>query len=197
MSSLPTNYDNFFEPNNALHGTRASIEILSGQSPLDRQPSNENFLYPTYFKFFMQRLPKMTYTVTKVNLPQFGSDAAVEQDNRFTKIKHTPNRVSFANLEVQFLVDEDMSNWLEIYDWIKSTSLVEDHVDFDDNIKDHYSDATLMITNSAMNPNVEVQFKSIFPISLTGIDFDSGVTDLTAVQCTATFVYDYYTVRKL
>lgn len=194
---MATNYDNFFEQNNALHGTVSSVERLPGQSALDRQPTSQNYIYPTYFKFFMQRLPKMTYTVTKINLPQFGSDAAIEQDNRFTKIKHTPNRVSFANLEVSFLVDEDMSNWLEIYDWIKSTTLVDNHADFDPNVKDHYSDATLIITNSAMNPNVEVEFKSIFPISITGIDFDSGVTDLTAIQCTATFVYDYYTVRKL
>ncbi len=183
------NYTNPFEDRNSLHGVVSSIEALTGQSPIDRQPV-ENYIYPTYFKFFIQRLPKMTYTTTKANLPAFGYDSAFEQDNRFAKIKHTANRVAFANLEISFLVDENRGNWLEIYD-------VNDHKDFDENVNDHYSDATLMVTNSAMNPNVEVHFKNIFPISVTGLEFDSGVTDLNAMQATATFVYDYYTVRKL
>lgn len=192
-----TNPDNPYGPSNSLHGVVLSFEELEGQSPLDKQPTSQNYVYPTYYKFFINRLPRMSYTTTKVNLPAFGYDAAIEQDNRFVKIKHTANRVAFGNIEASFIVDEDMSNWIEIYDWIRSTAVLNDHYDFDPNVKDHYSDATLIITNSALNANVEVFYKNIFPISITGLEFDSSVTQLTPMTSIATFAFDYYTVKKL
>jgi hypothetical protein len=182
---------------NLLPGVPSSWEALSKQSVLDRQPTTQNYIYPTYFQFSIKRLPLMNYFVTKANLPDFGYDSPVEQFNRFTTIKHTANRVIFGGLSISFLVDEDMSNWREIQDWIKSTSVVDNHYDVDKNIKDHYSDATLMILNSAMQPNVEVTFKNVFPTAIAGFDFDSSVTELTPLESIATFAFDYYEIKKL
>jgi len=186
-------YDNYFNP------TTNPIAGLSGdkQSVLNRQPVNQNFLYPTFFKFDLYRLPTVSYFTTKVNLPDFGFESVFEQPTRYIPVRHGPNRVAFATLEISFLVDEDMANWREIYNWIREVGVVEDNLNLNPKYGSLFSDATLMITNSAMNPNVQINFKNIFPISITGFQFDSSVTDPSPFETTATFSYDYYTVEKL
>ena len=196
---MPTPQDriNPFAESDNIHGFTSGRESLAKESVLDRQPSNQNYIYPTYFQFAISALPNLEYYITKVNLPSFGYDSALEQLNRFTSIRHPANKVRFENVEISFLVDEDMKNWLEISDWIRRSSVVDDHLDILENTKDHFCEGTLMITNSAMRPNVEVVFRNMFPTSISGFEFDSSVTELTPWTATATFSYDFYEIRKI
>ena len=195
--ATPPKRQNPFEGSNFVAGMTSGRESAAKESVLDRQPSSQNYIYPPYFQFIVAALPQMTYFTTKAALPDFGYDSALIQDNRFAQIKHPASKVGFANLDISFLVDEDMGNWREISDWIKRTTVVNDHFDIDPNDKDHFCDGTLIITNSAMQPNVEVTFRNMFPISITGFQFDSSVTELTPFESTATFAYDYYEVKKI
>lgn len=175
--------------------------IVSGStldfSSYNEQPSNQNYIYPTYYKFIISKMPKLEYFITKVTLPDFGFAGPLEQINRFSLIKHPASKVVYGDLSLSFLVDENMESWLELYNWIRKTSVSDDHFDYDSDTKDHFCDATLMITNSAMNPNIEVTFKNIFPTSISGFDFDSSIGELTPWTATVTFAYDYYDVKKI
>ena len=157
-----------------------------------RQPDNVNYLYQTFFRFNIHRLPKMEYFVQSVNLPGFGSDQALEQPTRFVAAKHPTARPRFDNLTMTFLVNESMENWREIYDWMKTIYLVKDHDDYNETISNHFSDGTLHILNSAMNPKLEIKFRNLLPVSMTGFQFDSSVTDLVPFTSEITFAYDYY-----
>lgn len=194
---MATERINPFGNDSFLHGMTAGRESLARESVLDRQPSNQNYIYPTYFKFVLSALPKLEYFITKVNLPSFGYDSALEQNNRFTTIRHPANKVRFEDVELSFLVDEDMTNWLEISDWIRRSSVVDDHLDILDNTKDHFCEGSLIITNSAMQPNIEVSFRNMFPISISGFEFDSTITELTPWTSTVRFAYDFYEIKKL
>jgi len=164
---------------------------------LATQPDNQNYIYPTFFNFTIAEMPNLEYFVTKVTLPGFGYDSPLEQPNRFSLIKHPANKVVFSPLEMSFLVDENMENWLEISNWIRRTSVMDDHRDILEDTKKHFTQGTLFITNSAMNPNLEVTFYNMFPISVSGFEFDSQITDLTPWTANVTFAYDYYEIKKL
>ena len=195
--TTPPKRQNPFEDSNFIHGFTAGRESLAKEYLLDRQPSSQNYIYPPYFQFSISALPQMNYFVTKTSLPDFGYDSALEQPNRFAQIKHPSSKLGFQNLEVSFLVDEDMGNWREISNWIKRTSVVDSHFDIDPNTKDHFCDGTLIITNSSMQPNIEVTFKNMFPIRISGFQFDSSVTELTPWESEVVFAYDYYEVKKI
>jgi len=167
-------------------------QIGSPSGVVARQPSNVNYLYQTFFRFNIHRLPKMEYFVQSVNLPGFGSDQALEQPTRFVAAKHPTARPRFDNLTMTFLVNESMENWREIYDWMKTIYLVKDHDDYNETISNHFSDGTLHILNSAMNPKLEIKFRNLLPVSMTGFEFDSSVTDLVPFTSEITFAYDYY-----
>ncbi len=89
-----------------------------------------------------------------------------------------------------------MTNWLEIYNWLMSTT-TDDTADNYELTKHHYTDATLIILNSAMKPNVKVHFSNILPQTLSGIDFDSTVGAAEPLVASATFTYTTYDVTKI
>ena len=52
-----------------------------------------------------------------------------------------------------------------------------------------FSDASLIINNSAMQPNKEVKFVDCFPVSLSDVPFSTTLADVDYVECTASFKY--------
>ena len=120
-----------------LPGLTIGAQLGKPPGVVDRQPTNVNYLYQTYFRFNIHRLPKMEYFIQRVNLPGFGSDQALEQPTRFVAAKHPTARPRFDNLTMTFLVNESMENWREIYDWMKTIYLVKDHDDYNEKISNH------------------------------------------------------------
>ena len=165
-------------------------------SPKDRQPDNPNYLNPTYFRFFLNRVPAVTYFCQAVNLPGISIEP-IDQDTFFANAKHIGSKASFDELSLRFVVDEDLQNWREIHDWIRSISNAEDFHDYIQPEADHVSDAVLTILTSGMNANLEVVFKNCFPTSLGGIEFDSAVTDMDSITSEISLSYDSYEIRKL
>ena len=170
-----------------------------GNVPLDinqRNPNNTNYLLSTGFRFLLTRTPHLTYFCQAANLPDV-SLGEMEQPTRFIPIKHPGNSFTYGDLEISFIIDENMENWREIHNWMRSLKNVEDFTEFEENPTHHYSDATLMILNSAMKPNLEVAFTNIFPKSLSGIQFTSDADDATQVIASATFAFTSYDIRKI
>lgn len=184
--------DSIFNSNNQLPSITAGFAGASLETAEEKQPSNVNYLYQTLFKFEIFRLPKMEYFIQRVNLPGFGADANLEQPTRFVAAKHPNSRVNYENLTMTFLVNEDMSNWREIYEWMRTIYLTKDSKNFESKISTHFTDGSLHILNSAMNPKLQVRFRNLLPVSLSGFEFDSSVTDISPFTATITFAYDYY-----
>ena len=55
-----------------------------------------------------------------------------------------------------------------------------------------YSDATLIVYNSKNIPKVNVQFKNMFPTSLSSLEYTQEASDVEYFKASATFRYLYY-----
>ena len=64
-------------------------------------------------------MPNVTYTCQSANLPALNLGAAMQQ-TPFVDIPHPGDKVFFGEFIIQFLINEDMSNYKELYDWIAS-----------------------------------------------------------------------------
>ena len=181
-----------FNNGNQLPGYTQGAQNASPLSPINRQPTSTNYLYQTFYKFQMRRLPKVNYFMQKVSLPDFASGGPIEQPTRFVPVKHPSKNVSFDNLTIEFLVDENLENWRELYDWMRTIYLVDDYKNFESETSTHFTEGSILLLNSAMNVNKEIRFHNLLPISLSGIDFDSTDTDLSPRIATATFAFDFY-----
>jgi hypothetical protein len=156
----------------------------------------------------------VSFTCQSANLPQLALGFAV-QPTPFTDIPRIGDKLDFGSFTIRFLISEDMSNYLELYNWLVALGFPKDYTQFDALIKNRpsrfpfkvnqrgesevlaYSDATLTILDSTNTPKVNIIYKDIFPISLEGLDFDiasAGVEYFTAI---ASFKYTLFEVEQL
>jgi len=81
------------------------------------QPINTSFLSPIGFKFQLNNFPEVNYFVQSASLPGI-SISAIDVPTALKTIAIAGDEVNFEELSIKFIVDENMKNWLAIYDWI-------------------------------------------------------------------------------
>jgi hypothetical protein len=158
----------------------------------DRYPERINPLLPTYYRFMIDRLPTVSYFCQTASLPTV-TLSEVQMPNLFVPLKF-PSKLDFDELSITFVVDEQMKNWLEIFNWMRSCTQVEGFEEFAA-INRHLSTANLYILNSTKNAKMSVTFEGLYPRTLSALDFSSSVMDPEALQATATFAYRNYNIE--
>lgn len=166
------------------------------------QPENRNFLSPAGFQFILEKDRNVDFFCTKANVPDL--TLGVANQPSYNKMIDVPGDIiEFGDLTIEFLVDEDLKNYLAIHDWIRGLGFPNSPQDFknlitDDNkqkdLKYQFSDATLLILNSSNNINFQVQFRDAYPYSLTGLDFDAGIDGEEFFTSTVSFKYTIYNI---
>ena len=190
-----------------MASTRIRQEKDPNKKALSNQIQNRNFLAPTGFKFTVSRAPKISYFGNQVNLPSLTLGIA----NQPTYLKNIPRpgtEVDFEDLVINFLVDEDLENYLEIQNWIRGIGYPEslDQIydfqkDDSNSMKDKYaeeinlfSDGTLTILNNVNLPKFKVNFEGMFPYALSTLNFDATQSDLEYFTAQVSFKYNIYNI---
>ena len=88
---------------------------------LDKLPSNYNTLSPTSFKFETIRLPLTTFWCQTANIPDL-TLGSVTVPNPLRDYPLHGNQLELGTFDIGFVVDEDMNNYMEIYNWMRQLS---------------------------------------------------------------------------
>lgn len=138
---------------------------------------NINLLSPIGFKLSIDNASakNLAYFCTAANLPGI-SRTGTEQGYRNHPAAFQGDTIEYTPLSVKFMVDEDMKNYFEMFDWIQS-----------DEIKER--DITLTILTNQSTKNHEIQFYSAFPTSLSELSFDLQNTSIEYLSATVEFKY--------
>ena len=167
-------------------------------------PENKNFLAPVGFRFIMDRTPNTVYFCQSVNLPEIS--IGVREIQTPVKEYQVPgDKMTFGELSLTFLINENLDNFYEIYDWMKGLTNPKDFdqfpkyiasVDDDGRTLDDFTklttDARLLILDSNYNTTSTVVFFNLFPISLSGVRFTSDANDIDYVTADVTFRYTLF-----
>jgi len=104
------------------------------------------------------------------------------------------------------MVDEDMTNYLEIFNWMVSLAAndlqpsiayqAQTSIEADVNSRDR-SDIKLMILTSSKNPNIEVNFIDAFPSQLGELNFNTTATGVNYLESSVTFEYIKYNISMI
>lgn len=151
-----------------------------------------NFLSPINFVFKLDIIPNTEYNVQHVTIPGLSLGVAYTP-SPFVKIVN-PGNIEYDPIEVTFKVGENMSDYLEIFNWMVSLG----HPDSLQQYKRIVSDASLIILDSAKNPNMVIRFTDCFPIGLSPIEMDTTLQDVQYVTARASFKFQrfYYNLRS-
>ncbi len=159
----------------------------SGNNPFDKQISNRNYLSPLGFKLVISKIPKVDFLCQAASIPAISMGTAVQP----TYLKDIPvpgDKCVYDDLTVRFIIDENMENYLSLNSWIVGLGQPESLVQYEQ-LEDigpkqriragtdpryiEFSDATLQILNSNFQPNINIVFRDIFPISVSTLEFDA------------------------
>jgi len=185
-------------------------------NPLSRQPDNMDLASPSQFRFNLLKIPNVEYFVTSVNLPGISFSGDASMNTRFKSISFMGDTLDFSPLEIQFLVQENLQNWREIYDWMIGIGFPKSPTQFENAVNEATqegyteptnnslsnpnvltSDATLTILTNKNNPVIQIDFKNMYPTSLSGLTFNTQDTDASPMTSSVTMNYDFYEIRVL
>ena len=131
-------------------------------SALQNLPSNISYLSPIGFRFILSNFPEVTYFCQAANIPGV-SIGGIDFPTPLKNIQFSGDEVSFEELSIRFVVDENLKNWLSIYDWIIGMGIpdkaaAEKYKKLKDENK-LTADGTLTILTSNMNAQMNIKFQ--------------------------------------
>ena len=196
--------------------------MATSTSPLSRQPTQLDYVSPTQFKFNIHQLPKVEFFCTAANVPAITLGEAVFP-TPYKEIPVMGDTLTYDNLSISFIVDENLENYIEMHDWLTAIGFPKNRNQFStfrsstastpiatqgtsDDIGDvqpatsargMFGDAILTVLTNKNNPVVEVRFQDIYPVALGALDFTQTSTDVEYISVTADFSYKIYDIVTL
>ena len=164
------------------------------------QINNRNFLSGIGFKFNLGKYPKVDFFCNSARIPEI-TLATATQSSYLKDIDIPETKLSFGDLTIQFLVDENLENYRIVHEWMYGLGFPETAQQFINvttdkdgirDMKEQFADGTLRILNSNFNEVAKVKFLDMFPVSLSSLDFDATSTDVNYFTAQATFKYTVY-----
>ena len=196
--------------------------MATSTSPLSRQPTQLDYVSPTQFKFNIHQLPKVEFFCTAANVRAISLGEAVFP-TPYKEIPVMGDTLTYDNLSISFIVDENLENYIEMHDWLTAIGFPKNRNQFStfrsstastpiatqgtsDDIGDvqpatsargMFGDAILTVLTNKNNPVVEVRFQDIYPVALGALDFTQTSTDVEYISVTADFSYKIYDIVTL
>ncbi len=171
---------------------------------------NRNFLSPIGFLFTINRLRGVDFFCQSASVPSITMGSA-NQGTRYNKIPHPGDELTYEDLFIRFLVDENMKNWYQVHDWMREITTPYSSKEFGysrgtrrsvNNEPNTFkagewdnqwrSDCSLFILSSNYRPVAEFVFRDAFPVNLTTLNFDASVPDISYFTSECVLRYNYY-----
>ena len=141
------------------------------------QPSNRNFLNPIGYLLKLEKFEGVDFFCQGANVPDVNMPS-IDVASPFRNLPIVPGGgVTFGDFSVRFIVDEDLKNYYSIHNWMRDNGNA-DQMARQTPEKDIYTNGQLHIVTSSYNPAFVVEFKDLFPVSLTNLQFDDTISDV-------------------
>ena len=160
-------------------------------------PINTNFLSKIGFDFAINKIPGVNFFVQRANIPSI-TTSSNKVPSPFSNIRVSSAQMDYGDLTIQFKVNDDMSNYIELYTWMKSFARPAGFQDNQYSTElDATSDGTLLVTNQLKSFKTAFQFSGWIPIYIVNLQLDLTLSDDEFVTATAVFAFTYFTIQKI
>lgn len=142
----------------------------------------------------ISQLPDTSFNIKNFQIPTIQLPSADHPSPYFDR-PDVGDKLSYEALDVEFVVLEDLSNWIQAYSWINYIGSPRDRKKEYDKTPFIYSDATVTVYSSHNNPLVRVKFIECVPVVLGGIQFNEEIMETSTVTSFLTMEYLRYDVE--
>jgi hypothetical protein len=144
----------------------------------------------SHFKFVNKSFKEVEFACTEISIPGISLNATI-QSSRYSDVKHPGDKLEYEDLSLEFLVDEELKNYQEISDWLKSIESTS-HTEINKVI----SDSKIAIYDSSHKLIGTYTFKDSFPVSLSSIQLSVNETGVVFPMATVTLTYASYEFQR-
>ena len=163
--------------------------------------SNVNTLYNNYFNIRFDRgTTQFELMCQRVNLPGISVPDFPQPTSLGTTVPIPTLSAGFEPLSIEFIVDSDLTNWKSMYSWIRNVTNIADDQNHNLIYDNWHVSANLYVYSEPYKPlgcntpNLVIKFNHVVPVSLSGLNFQSDVTDASPQKASCKFKYSYYTM---
>jgi len=152
--------------------------------------TDQNLLTASRFILSIPRIPETVYFVQTALLPSM----SLQQITQPTPVVDYPlngTKLTFEPLIITFPINESMSNYRAIQQWMLD---IADPEDTDNRVEEQrqlFCDSRLVVMRERGSAVGTFVFKDMFPINLSDITFDVSSPD-NPILATATFAYSIF-----
>jgi hypothetical protein len=167
-------------------------------------PNTVNPLSTAGFKLSIAKLPDVSFFSQRVSIPEISTSSPL-QGTKLSDIYLPGDKLEFSPLVVDFIVDENMSNYKSMYKWLVGLTkpesdsqfiqFLEEQTNSQNELTKQYSDGFVSILNNTFTQIATVNFIDLTPIALSAITFETTQSDVNYLVASATFNYTYYTIN--
>jgi len=188
-----------------------------------RQPDKMDYASPVQFRFKCTKLPEVEFFCQSANIPGISLGSATQPTSLYD-VPIPGDKITYQDLSITFLVDENLNNYKEIHDWLLGLGFPSNHNQFRDlqaTSADRfpgstrstaatgtstprplaeggiYSDATLTVLNSKNIAKTEIRFQNLYPTSLGSLSYDVKASDVDYLQAAVSFTYMNYNIVQI
>jgi len=144
---------------------------------------DQNNLSQLNFKVKLPTLNQLEMRAQSVVIPGLNLGQALVP-TPFVRV-FEPGNVEYSDLQVNFMVGENLKDYLEIYNWMVQLGYPDGLGQY----KQKAIDGSVLILNSSLNPIINVRFTDLFPISLSDLNFDSTLSEIQYATATVSFKF--------
>ena len=160
----------------------------------EQQPTNLNQLNVVSFDVSFSRQPAVQYFCQRISLPSV-TLGETNEPSPFMNLPLEGDTLTYEALTLSFIVDEDLTNYTEVYNWLTALGFPREYGQFAalkepsaaSKLLSKYSDLTIILHTNKSNPNYRIRFTDCFPTSLSSIQFDATPTGMEPIVVDATF----------
>ena len=198
----------------------ADSQITTGEiNATHRQPTVFDYSQSNQFKIFFPIFPITEWFVVRANIPSVTLGVA-DQYTPFVQVQVSGDHITYGDFNITFIVDENLKNYMEMYNWMKNIGFPFSHEQFNKlerpdyqdrsggqtynakkdtyskaNDRDLYTDIILQIMTAKNNLVAQCVVYEAFPISIGAIEYSQQETDMTYATCEVGFAYTWFDVK--
>lgn len=153
---------------------------------------NINYLQPSGFRVLVdrRRFSNISFFAQSVSHPTVATNETRLPFRKFNNVPMPGDTWDYGELTINVILDEDMTSYLEIYNWMKSN--IEANLEGQDGDNASYSDLVLTILSSKNNINKQIKYVDCFPTDIGNIPLEANVDGTTVITFPVTLRYTYF-----
>lgn len=161
---------------------------------------NINYLQPTGFKVIIDRkkFGNLEFFAQSVSHPSVDISPAPVAYSRLN-LHMAGDKLSFGSLTANIIMDENMTAYTEMYEWVKRLVQEKNTTKIDASNRlvgqDVYTtavDITLSVLSSHNNIIKRIRYIDCIPTNIGSVDFQATTADIQYLTFPVTFEYSYF-----